>query len=65
LVISYDFVDEVLVLQGKFDVITSPIVVKKFIGDIVSLLEAELDPDIGNIGWFAHDSYKEDVEISR
>jgi hypothetical protein len=45
LIVSNNFVFELLILQRKFDVIAAPVVVEEFVGHIVFLLEAELHAD--------------------
>ena len=54
LVVSNYIIFEFLVLESQFDMVSFPVVVEKFVGYLVFLLEAELDSDAGNAGRFAH-----------
>ena len=55
LVVSHHLVHKLLVLEREFDVVSSPIVVKEFVGDFVFFLEAELNSQQRDVFRFAHD----------
>ena len=54
LIVSDYMIFEFLVLESKFDVVSFPVVVKKFVGYFVFLFEAELDSDARNTSRLAH-----------
>lgn len=58
LVIPYDFVNELLVLQCESYVISFPVVVEKLVGDFIFLFEAKLDADEREGLGFGHHSSK-------
>jgi hypothetical protein len=58
LIIPYDFVNELLVLQCESDVVSFPVIVEKLVGDFIFLFEAELDADEREGFGFGHDSSK-------
>lgn len=54
MVVSYNFVNEILVLQSELHVVAFPIVVEEFVADFVFLFETQLDADVWKIFWLGH-----------